>query len=131
MLDVHPRAVCLLVGTNDLSLGGTPEQVIDNIKAIIAELQKQNRNVRIVLNLVMPRGPVAGRFPEKIEALNALLIKLANKDTSVVICDTWSIFNDGKGSCKKEEFPDMLHPNKVGYAKWKAALDAVFADLKL
>jgi poly(3-hydroxybutyrate) depolymerase/lysophospholipase L1-like esterase len=131
VLDMHPRAVSLLVGTNDLALGGTPEQVIDNIKAIVAELQKQNRNVRIVLNLVMPRGPVAGRFPEKIEALNGLIRELGKKDSGIAICDTWSIFNDGTGSCKKEEFPDMLHPNKLGYAKWQAALAAVFDQLKL
>src|SRR5205823_9147885 len=31
VLDVHPRAVSLLIGTNDIALGGTPEQVIDNI----------------------------------------------------------------------------------------------------
>ena len=131
VLDLQPRAVSLLVGTNDLALGGTPEQVIGNIKAIVAELQKQNRNVRIILNLVMPRGPQAGRFPEKIQALNGLIKDFASKDPSLIVCDTWSIFDDGKGSCKKEEFPDMLHPNKAGYAKWKASLDAIFAKIKL
>ena len=25
------------------------------------------------------------------------------------------------GDAKKEEFPDLLHPNKAGYAKWSAA----------
>ena len=42
------------------------------------------------------------------------------------VCDTWTIFADATGSCKKEEFPDMLHPNKAGYAKWKTALADVF-----
>ncbi|MEO6787345.1 MAG: GDSL-type esterase/lipase family protein, partial [Chthoniobacteraceae bacterium] len=131
VLDLHPRAVSLLIGTNDLALGGTPAHVIDNIRAIVAELQKQNRNTRIVLNLVMPRGPKPGVFPEKIRALNALIGDFAKKDPRIAVCDTWSIFDDGNGICKKEEFRDMLHPNKVGYAKWKAALDEVFARLKL
>jgi len=131
VLELHPRAVSLLIGTNDLSLGGEPEQVIENIKAIVAELQKQNPNVAIVLNRVMPRGPVPGKFPEKIQKLNALIDGLAAADKRLAICDTWSIFDDGKGVCKKEEFPDMLHPNKEGYAKWKAALGEVFARLKL
>ena len=131
VLDLHPRVVSLLIGTNDLALGGTPAQVIDNIRAIVAELEKQNRNVRIVMNLVMPRGPQPGLFPEKIRELNALIVQFATKDPHVVICDTWSTFDDGKGSCKKEEFPDMLHPNKAGYAKWKAALDAAFEQIKL
>ena len=131
VLDLHPRAVSLLIGTNDLQLGGTPAQVIDNIRAIVAELEKQNRNVRIVINLVMPRGPQPGLFPEKIRELNALIVQFATKDPRVVICDTWSTFDDGNGNCKKEEFPDMLHPNKAGYAKWKAALEEAFAEIKL
>ena len=131
VLDLHPRAVSLLIGTNDLSLGGTPAQVIDNIRAIVAELEKQNRNVKIVINLVMPRGPQPGKFPDKIRELNALIQDFAKKNGRIVICDTWSIFDDGSGSCKKAEFPDMLHPNKAGYEKWKAALDEAFAQLKL
>ena len=131
VLDLHPRIVSLLIGTNDLALGGTPAQVIDNIRAIAAELGKQNRNTRIVLNLVMPRGPKPGVFPEKIRALNALIEDFAKQEPRIVVCDTWSIFDDGTGSCKKEEFRDMLHPNKVGYAKWKSALNEVFAQLKL
>ncbi len=131
VLDLHPRAVSLLIGTNDLALGGTPSQVIDNIRAIIAELEKQNRNVRIVLNLVMPRGPKEGLFPDKIRELNRLIQEFAKKNGRIIVCDTWSIFDDGKGICKKEEFPDMLHPNKAGYAKWKAALDDAFSQLKL
>ena len=67
----------------------------------------------------------------EIQKLNGLLEAFAKKEPRTVICDTWSIFDDGKGSCKKEEFPDMLHPNKAGYAKWKAALELIFADLKL
>ena len=130
VLDLHPRVVSLLIGTNDLALGGTPAQVIDNIRAIVAELEKQNRNVRIVMNLVMPRGPQPGLFPEKIRQLNALIVQFATKDPRVVICDTWSTFDDGNGSPKKEDFRDMLHPNKVGYAKWKLALDQAFAELK-
>ena len=36
--------------------------------------------------------------------------------------DTWTLFADADGDAKKEEFPDLLHPNAVGYAKWKLAL---------
>ena len=131
VLDLHPRAVSILIGTNDLALGGTPEQVMENIKAIVAELHKQNRNDRVILNLVMPRGPQPGRFPEKIQALNGLIKDFASKDPSISVCDTWKIFDDGKGICKKEEFPDMLHPNKAGYAKWKAALEDIITSLNL
>ena len=34
-----------------------------------------------------------------------------------------------KGEAKPEEFPDLLHPNAIGYAKWAAALHPVLATL--
>lgn len=131
VMELQPKAVSILIGTNDLALGAEPEQVIENIKAIIAELQKQNPNVPIVLNHVMPRKPEPGKFPDKIVKLNKLMDALAATDKRLAVCDSWSIFDDGKGSCKKEEFPDMLHPNKAGYDKWRAALSTVFAKAKV
>ena len=77
------------------------------------------------------KGPVPGQFPEKIKQLNALMQDFAKKNGRIVICDTWSIFDDGQGVRKKEDFLDLLHPNKDGYAKWKAALEEVFAQWKL
>ena len=78
----------------------------------------------------MPRGP-ENDFPARIAKLNAALDELAKADKRLTICDAFGIFDDGKGSCKKEEFPDMLHPNALGYAKWQAALEATLAKLKL
>ncbi len=130
VLDLNPKAVSILIGTNDLALGGTPEQVIGNIKAIIAELQKQNASVPIILNHVMPRGG-ENDFPARIGKLNAMIDELAAADKRLTLCDSFGIFNDGTGKCKKEEFPDMLHPNAAGYSKWKAALDETFSKLKL
>ncbi len=130
VLDLNPKAVSILIGTNDLALGGTPEQVAGNIKAIIAELQKQNPSVPIILNRVMPRGGDKD-FPARIAKLNGLIDAIATADKRIVICDSHSIFDDGTGKCKKEEFPDMLHLNAAGYAKWKAALEDTLAKLKL
>jgi len=33
--------------------------------------------------------------------------------------------------CQAEEFPDLLHPNAVGYLKWSAALRPIFETLAL
>lgn len=130
VLDLNPKAVSLLIGTNDLALGGTEEQIISNIKAIIAELQKQNASVPIILNRVMPRAGDQD-FPARIAKLNAAIDALAAADKRLTICDTFGIFDDGTSKCKKAEFPDMLHPNEKGYAKWQAALEETFAKLKL
>ncbi len=39
------------------------------------------------------------------------------------------MFADAKGDAKAAEFPDLLHPNGAGYAKWAAALRPILATL--
>jgi hypothetical protein len=45
----------------------------------------------------------------------------------VTVLDTWTLFANKDGDAKPEEFPDLLHPNEVGYAKWAAALRPILA----
>ncbi len=131
VLDLHPKAVSILIGTNDLDQGGPPEVVAANLQAIVADLHKANPAMPIIISKVMPRGAKPGLFPERIRALNALYEAAFQNDPKVTFCDTWTLFDDGQGACKKEEFPDLLHPNAAGYAKWTAALVPIFEELGL
>ncbi len=131
VLDLHPKAVAMLIGTNDLDQGAEPELVAENLKAIVAELHRANPAMPIVISKVMPRGAKPGKYPEKIQALNALYEAAFRDDKLVTFCDTWTLFDDGTGQCKKEEFPDLLHPNAAGYAKWAEALAPIFKKLEL
>jgi lysophospholipase L1-like esterase len=79
----------------------------------------------------MPRGSEPGKFPELIQQVNASIEKAFADDPKVVVCDTWEIFADEQGAAKKEEFPDLLHPNAAGYAKWEAALQPILEQLKV
>lgn len=131
VLAVNPKAVSFLIGTNDLDQGTEPEVVVENLKAIVDELLKTNPKLPIVISKVMPRGKKDGKFPEKIQTLNGLYEKAFVGNPQVTFCDTWTLFDAGDGQCKKEEFPDMLHPNAAGYAKWTEALKPIFAKLGL
>ncbi len=131
VLDLHPKAVSMLIGTNDLDQGAEPETVAANLKAIVAAFHKADAKMPIIINKTMPRGAKPGRYPEKIRELNALYEAAFKDDPMVTFCDTWTIFDDGQGTVKKEEFPDLLHPNAAGYAKWTAALEPIFTKLKL
>ena len=131
VLDLHPKAVSMLIGTNDLALGGSPELVVENVKALVAEMHKANPEMPIIINKVMPRGAKPGLFPEKIKILNGLYEDAFKNDARVTFCDTWTVFDDGNDTCKKEEFPDLLHPNAIGYGKWTAELQPIFSKLGL
>lgn len=131
VLDLKPRAVVLLIGTNDLGLGATPEQVSENVKALLGELRASSPRLPVIVCKVMPSDASKQRPAEKITQLNALVDKLVTTDPLFVRCDTHAIFADADGNAKKEEFPDLLHPNAAGYAKWKAALEPIFNQLGL
>ena len=132
VLDVHPRAVSMLIGTNDLDQGGTPEVIAENMKAIVAKLHQADPKMPIVLNKVMPRGPKKERnFPELIPKLNALYEAAFKDDPLVTVQDTYALFVNAEESVNNDEFPDLLHPNGAGYAKWTTALQPIFEKLKL
>ena len=131
VMAVHPKAVSILIGTNDLDQGATPEVVVTNLKAIVADLHKANAAMPIVINKVMPRGAKAGLYPDKIRVLNGLYEEAFKNDPKVTFCDTWTLFDDGSGQPKKEEFKDMLHPNPETYAKWTADLMPILEKLGL
>jgi lysophospholipase L1-like esterase len=132
VLDLNPKAIVLLIGTNDIGYGATPEEVADNIEAILQNIKKFNPNMPVVVCKVMPRSDQKQRFVDGIEKLDALVAAEIKNDPQFTLCDTWSIYADENGGCKKEYFnTDLLHLNATGYTQWTAALKPVLAKLNL
>ena len=129
VLSLHPRAVVLLIGTNDLDEHATPDMIVANVKLIIAALKAHDPAMPIVLCQVFPSSPALSRPATQIKAVNALYLAAVKNDPQVIPLDTWNLFADADGDAKPYEFPDLLHPNRIGYAKWAMALDPVFATL--
>jgi lysophospholipase L1-like esterase len=128
VLDLQPAGVVLLIGTNDLGLGGNPEDAAENTKALLAAFRAHNPNMPVVVCKVMPRQP---QFSEKIQRLNRLVDESVSGNPQFVRCDTWRLFADGQGGAKPDEFPDLLHPNGAGYLKWTEALKPILARQEL
>ena len=131
VLDLDPKAIVLLIGTNDIGNGAKPEDVADNIEAILQDIKKFNPKVPVIVCEVMPRSDRNLHAAPKIEKLNALVAAEIQNDPQFTLCDTWSIYADKNGNCPKDEFPDLLHPNAAGYEKWKAALEPILVKLNL
>jgi hypothetical protein len=83
----------------------------------------------IVLCQVMPSSESKKRPADKIKKLNELYFAGVKGDRQVTLIETWTLFADAEGNAKKEEFPDLLHPNKAGYAKWRAAIWPILATI--
>jgi lysophospholipase L1-like esterase len=130
VLALNPTGVVLLMGTNDLEENATPETIAGNVKLIIAELKKFNAKVPVILCQVFPSSASKKRPADKIKKLNELLAATVKGDAQVILVETWPLFADEQGDAKEAEFPDLLHPNTAGYAKWAAALRPILATLE-
>jgi lysophospholipase L1-like esterase len=131
VLSLKPKAVVLLIGTNDIGNGADPRDVADNINQIVKEMKKRYPKMPIIVCEVMPSSEKKQRPADKIKELNSLIKKDMRWKRHVYVCDTWSIYADANGDAPQDLFPDLLHPNAAGYAKWEATLKPIFTKLDL
>ena len=125
VLDLNPNGVVLLIGTNDLEEGAQPATIAGNLKLILAELKKHNSKMPIVLCRVFPSSTSKKRSAKDIQQVNKLYARVVETNDQVTMLDTYTLFANDQGDAKQSEFPDLLHPNKTGYAKWARALQPV------
>jgi len=131
VLALDPAGVVMLMGTNDLEEGAEPEAIAANVRAIIDRIEARNPRTPIVVCQVFPSAADKKRPAEKIKQINALVAAAVKNDPRVRLVDTWTLFAGPTGDAKPEEFPDLLHPNDAGYAKWVAAIRPVLETLDL
>ncbi len=131
VLALHPRAVVLLIGTNDLEEEADPETIASNLKLILAGLKAANGDMPIVLCQVFPSSESKKRPAAKIKKVNQLYAAIVKGDPQVTVLEAWPLFANEQGDAKPEEMPDLLHPNRAGYLKWAAALRPLLATLDL
>lgn len=130
VLALNPAAVVLLIGTNDLDeQGNTPWTIASNFRLIIEALKKHNPAMPVIVCQVMPSSHQKNRPAYLIRRVNQLYQEVLADQPQVTVLDTWKLFAGPTNDAKPEEFPDLLHPNNDGYAKWAAALRPVFATL--
>ncbi len=127
VLALKPSGVVLLIGTNDLEEDASPEIIAGNLKLIVAEIKRHNPSIPIVLCQVFPSSATKKRSATQIKAVNKLYAAAVKGDTQVTFVETWPLFANAEGDAKPEEFPDLLHPNEAGYAKWAAAIHPILA----
>ena len=124
VIDLHPRVVVILAGTNDIA-GNTGPMRLEDIEANYASMADVARanQLRIVFSSVMPvhnytpqsQNFFALRSPEKILELNRWLKSYVAAHADCAYLDYFSAMVDDKGYIKKDLADDGLHPNATGY----------------
>jgi lysophospholipase L1-like esterase len=128
---LQPRGVVILAGTNDLEENADTAATAENVRSILAALHHADAQLPVVLCEIFPSTAKHNRPPHRIQALNRLYREIASGDSRITLVETWSIFADANGDAREEEFPDLLHPNHLGYAKWAGALNPALRALGL
>jgi beta-glucosidase len=131
VLDLQPRALVLLIGTNDLGEHTPPADIADNLRVLHRRVRAAYPQIPIAWCLVMPRRG-DDTYPERIRALNNLIREIAATDPRITLCDTFTALALPDGSSIPEDFvPDRLHLNAAGYAVWKGVLHPIVAGWNL
>jgi lysophospholipase L1-like esterase len=133
VLDLHPEAMVLLIGTNDLSAKAPIDGIISNLTAILDEAQKAYPSMPIVLCNIPPRTSTAAPIDAaQVTELNGRIAQLAQGREHVTLFDTFTLFAAPGGTPDPVNYKkDLLHPSDAGYAKLSDALGKVFEQLKL
>lgn len=131
VIRLNPRAVVLLIGTNDLDDNATLDTINGNVRLILTALKAHNPAMPVVLCAVLPSSPNRHRPTWAISKLNSLYLATAEDFPQVTVVDTYAALANSVGEAVVEEMPDLLHPNGLGYAKFAAALRPTLETLGL
>jgi lysophospholipase L1-like esterase len=127
--DIHPKAVVLMIGTNNLGTRQSVEDTVAGIKCDVEAIHKKLPDSKILLLAVFPRGHKADDpFRAQIKEVNEEIAKFDGKD-NVKFLDINKNFLDDDGSLSKFVMPDYLHPHELGYEIWAKAMQPTLDEL--
>ena len=118
-----PRAIVLLIGTNNIGHGThTPAETAAGVAAVCRKIRAKMPRARLILQAVFPRRDKGEGVARKIEELNRLIAPLG-REPGTWFVDLNRSFLEPDGTLSRETMPDLLHPGPDGYRKWAEALE--------
>ena len=132
VVDLHPEAVVILAGTNDIAGNTGPStlaMIEDNFRSM-TEIAKAN-GIRVILASVLPAShyhwrPSVPNPATKIENLNAWLKSYCAQE-KLTYLDYWTAMAGPDGGMKPGISLDGVHPNAAGYAIMEPLAEAALA----
>jgi lysophospholipase L1-like esterase len=124
---ISPRAVVVLIGTNNLSVNSV-EETHAGVSAVVEAVLSKLDATQILLLGVLPRGERPGdRMRKKASALNHLLA--GTRLDRVTYFDAGEGLVEPGGRIKRTTMPDFLHPTESAYRTIAANLEPTLSRL--
>jgi lysophospholipase L1-like esterase len=121
---VRPRAVVVLVGTNDIRDDRSAVWTGANVGEIVAQIQNASPETVVVVQTVLPRSD----RPDAVRRANDAISSVA-AEHDVPVLDLYAPFDDGSGGLRAADTTDGIHLSDDGYTRWAALLDAALSEL--
>lgn len=127
ILRSRPRAIFLLIGTNDLPWFEyrSDRAILRTYSQILDRCYELSPQTRVYVQSILPR---TNTYTKRIERLNVQLQQLATVCQCTYI-DLYTSFVDSKGAMRSEITNDHLHLLASGYARWVEILTPHINDL--
>ncbi|MDG2303400.1 MAG: GDSL-type esterase/lipase family protein [Candidatus Binatia bacterium] len=115
-----PSKVFLKIGTNDLAMTISAEDISTNVGTILDRIHRESPGTQVYVQSVLPRD---SWFTPGVQELNRLLEKVAVAHDATWI-DVFPLFVDADGGAIRSEYAnDRLHLMGPAYVVWRDALD--------
>lgn len=133
VLALHPKAIVIEIGNNDLTASGAPADMLANLAAMVALAEKERPGIPIVLCSIPPSAnPKAPVKAADRQAMNDGIRQLASTHPNCHFCDLYHAVVDANGGPKPEFFvEDKLHLSDAGHTQWASLLMPIFEQLGL
>lgn len=133
VLDLDPKAVVVLIGTNDLSAHQATDATAANIALLLDTVALRDPAAPVVLCKLPPRNdPKAPIANAALLELNRMIEALAAGRQNVAVLDLYRMFATNDGVPDELYFQnDRLHLNSAAYARLHEALVPIFDKLNV
>lgn len=124
VLDLHPKAIVILIGINDLTAKQPASATITNVRSMLSLKEAQQPQVPVFLCTVPPSAnPKAPVDEQQRRQLNQGLRRIAKDTKLVTLVDLYGAMATNDGTPELRYFTnDQLHLSADGQARWKEIL---------
>lgn len=124
ILPYRPKAIFLMVGTNDVSHNLSPSQVFGLCKKVIDKVRQDAPQTQLFVQSLLPFNESFGRWKllegksAHIPRINALLEKYCHENNIPFINLYPQFIRKGTDELRRELTTDGLHLSPIGYKRW-------------
>ena len=124
----QPKAIMLLIGTNNVIFGSPSAEIAEAVGAVVLELRQHFPAAKILLLGIFPRANPGDDIRKTVLDANSIIAKL-HDGKNVFYLDIGAKLLDADGQILPDIMSDKLHPTEKGYEIWAEAVKGPLAEL--